>query len=318
MQVHESQIDPAANPGATYMIESWYIAREDINIENSMATINGTPHYREQPVVAQQPERLQARSRGQPLGRARPHRPANTLNSLIANSEGHAHVAVKAIDNGNGTWPTSTRSRTSTSRVPSCRRPTTVPIRASSATRASIRSRCRSRPVRRSARRRSTTARSMAPAVDGRDRIEPRDVDGTASTNTLDWGSMYTFSLTVNAAPAAAVHPQIGPAAMVRSRCTSRRTACPRRTGPSRSFRPRRSSPERAFAGNGEGVFRFAKSAATRGGLFFGRLLRRREKQRVLGRTRQERRRLAGRPIGMARAVVRRQRMTALSAGELK
>ena len=45
MQVHESQIDPAANPGATYMMESWYIAREDINIENSMATINGTPHY---------------------------------------------------------------------------------------------------------------------------------------------------------------------------------------------------------------------------------------------------------------------------------
>ena len=32
MQVHESQIDPAANAGATYMMESWYIAREDINI----------------------------------------------------------------------------------------------------------------------------------------------------------------------------------------------------------------------------------------------------------------------------------------------
>ena len=42
---HESQIDPAANPGATYMMDSWYIAREDINIYNSMATITGTPHY---------------------------------------------------------------------------------------------------------------------------------------------------------------------------------------------------------------------------------------------------------------------------------
>ena len=45
MQVHESQLDPALNAGATYLMESWYVAREDINIENSMGTINGTPHY---------------------------------------------------------------------------------------------------------------------------------------------------------------------------------------------------------------------------------------------------------------------------------
>ncbi len=45
LQVHESQIDPAANAGATYMMESWYIARDDIDIYNSIATITGTPHF---------------------------------------------------------------------------------------------------------------------------------------------------------------------------------------------------------------------------------------------------------------------------------
>ena len=57
LQVHESQIDPAVNAGATYMMESWYIARDDTNIYNSMATITGTPHSRQQHVVAQQPVR---------------------------------------------------------------------------------------------------------------------------------------------------------------------------------------------------------------------------------------------------------------------
>lgn len=36
MQVLESKIDPAVNAGASYFAESWYIAREDINILNTM------------------------------------------------------------------------------------------------------------------------------------------------------------------------------------------------------------------------------------------------------------------------------------------
>ena len=45
LKTHESQVDPAANAGATYMMDSWYLARQDINIYNSMATVTGTPHY---------------------------------------------------------------------------------------------------------------------------------------------------------------------------------------------------------------------------------------------------------------------------------
>ncbi|MFN9739554.1 MAG: hypothetical protein ACK558_15855 [Pseudomonadota bacterium] len=38
MRVPESAVDPAANPGASWLFESWYIVRDDINIHNTMAT----------------------------------------------------------------------------------------------------------------------------------------------------------------------------------------------------------------------------------------------------------------------------------------
>jgi hypothetical protein len=38
MIVKEQQISPTVNPGASYLFESWYVAREDVNIYNSMAT----------------------------------------------------------------------------------------------------------------------------------------------------------------------------------------------------------------------------------------------------------------------------------------
>lgn len=41
--VNESQISPTANPGADYLFESWYLAREDVNIYNSMSTLEVTP-----------------------------------------------------------------------------------------------------------------------------------------------------------------------------------------------------------------------------------------------------------------------------------
>lgn len=37
--VREQQIAPSQNPGATYLFESWYLAREDRNIYNSMSTL---------------------------------------------------------------------------------------------------------------------------------------------------------------------------------------------------------------------------------------------------------------------------------------
>ncbi len=43
--VDESQIAPSRNPGASWMFESWYLARQDINIYNSMATLKVTPQW---------------------------------------------------------------------------------------------------------------------------------------------------------------------------------------------------------------------------------------------------------------------------------
>lgn len=42
MLVNESQVSPTANPGATYLFESWYVARRDMDIYNSMSTKNTT------------------------------------------------------------------------------------------------------------------------------------------------------------------------------------------------------------------------------------------------------------------------------------
>ncbi|HST44252.1 MAG TPA: hypothetical protein VLK29_03405, partial [Luteimonas sp.] len=43
--VDESQIASTHNPGATWMYESWYLARQDINIYNSMSTLTTTQTY---------------------------------------------------------------------------------------------------------------------------------------------------------------------------------------------------------------------------------------------------------------------------------
>ena len=40
--MRESQFSGAANTGATYLFESWYLARGDINILNSMGTARAT------------------------------------------------------------------------------------------------------------------------------------------------------------------------------------------------------------------------------------------------------------------------------------
>ena len=103
MQVHESQIDPAANPGAVYKFESWYIARDDINILNSMATLTVTPHYSSNQWSLQSQTNYRL---GPAIDRwVDPNTPgANALNVAINSSEGHAKVAVKATNNGNGTW----------------------------------------------------------------------------------------------------------------------------------------------------------------------------------------------------------------------
>ena len=104
LQTHESQIDPAANLGATYKFESWYIARDDINIYNSMATLSVVPQYNsgsQSWSLSQSGYRL-----GPAIDRwVNPvNPPINAKNTEIAVNEGHTKVAVKVTDNGNGTW----------------------------------------------------------------------------------------------------------------------------------------------------------------------------------------------------------------------
>jgi len=43
--VNESQVSPTANPGAGFLFESWYVARADVNIYNSMSTRVTTPSW---------------------------------------------------------------------------------------------------------------------------------------------------------------------------------------------------------------------------------------------------------------------------------
>lgn len=103
MLVRESLMGPDNYPGSSYLFESWYLAREDINIYNSMATVdvnvlksgsnwvmNGASNY----------------GLGAAINRwVDPANPgANASNSEVSVKEGHARVAVKVTDLGNGQW----------------------------------------------------------------------------------------------------------------------------------------------------------------------------------------------------------------------
>jgi hypothetical protein len=45
MVVRESRIDPALNPGARWLFEAWYVVRDDVNIYNTMGTIEIEPSF---------------------------------------------------------------------------------------------------------------------------------------------------------------------------------------------------------------------------------------------------------------------------------
>ncbi|MEO8010636.1 MAG: hypothetical protein ABI650_03220 [Dokdonella sp.] len=101
--VNEAQISNTVNPGATFLFDSWYLARQDINIYNSMATITGTPTYSggNWNFAGQSNYRL-----GSVTDRWVEGLPAATqaTNTELAVGEGHSKVAVRVTDLGNGTW----------------------------------------------------------------------------------------------------------------------------------------------------------------------------------------------------------------------
>src|SRR5690606_33082994 len=87
----------------TFLFDSWYIARDDINIYNSMATKTVNPQFSgsQWTLAAESGYRL-----GGAIDRwVDPSSPgANAKNTELDAPEAHAKVAVKAFDLGNGDW----------------------------------------------------------------------------------------------------------------------------------------------------------------------------------------------------------------------
>ncbi len=101
--VNESQISSTVHPGATYLFDSWYLARQDINIYNSMASVSGTPTYSGGNWVFAGQGNYKL---GSVTDRWVESLPANTTaqNTELAIKDGHTKVAVRVVDLGNGQW----------------------------------------------------------------------------------------------------------------------------------------------------------------------------------------------------------------------
>ncbi len=215
--VKEQQISPTVNPGASFLFESWYVAREDINIYNSMATRSGAPSYNSTwnpggdaaGIGSTGSDPTPAPSGSYKLGPAidRWVDPANPgtmeRNKELAVHEGHAKLAVKVKDLGNGTW----RYDYALMNVDFARAVT-------SGTNPNIR-------VERNNGFDSFAVPVPEDAVVSATWFSDGDTnagnDWTASTNggrvtwiapagnTLNWGTLFSFSITVNKSPVTAV-----------------------------------------------------------------------------------------------------------------
>ena len=103
MKTAESQLKHTTGDGSSFLFESWYIARDDINVYNSMATLSvnpqfsgsqwsltGATNYRLGPAIDRWVDPVAP--------------PVNAKNTELVTTEGHAKVAVKVVDLGNGSW----------------------------------------------------------------------------------------------------------------------------------------------------------------------------------------------------------------------
>jgi hypothetical protein len=174
-----------------------------------MATITATPHY------ASNQWSLSGQSNyklGPAIDRwvSPTAPPANSLNSEIRSSEGHAKVAVKAVNLGNGSW----RYDYAVENLDYARAVIQAPEHGPDPRVISNKGfDSFSVPIPAGASVSATTFRNGS--VDGSGAwqvaVGSNSVTWSAgATPTLDWGSMYTFSLTVNAAPVVS-GPQASP-----------------------------------------------------------------------------------------------------------
>lgn len=103
MVVNEAQISPSQNPGASFLFDSWYLSRDEINIYNSQASVQVTPNW--------SGSAWNLGYTGFRLGSVTDrwvseNVPGGTQisNVELATAEGHAKLAVRVTDLGNGSW----------------------------------------------------------------------------------------------------------------------------------------------------------------------------------------------------------------------
>lgn len=100
--VRESQIDPAANPGARYFAESWYVIRDDVDIENTMGYLGVTPRYA---LVWQLPSSAGLNPGPVINAWVDPQNPGpNASNNVLQTVEGRTRVAAKVTALGGGSY----------------------------------------------------------------------------------------------------------------------------------------------------------------------------------------------------------------------
>jgi len=103
MKVPEKKLAHVANDGVTFLFESWYVARDDINIYNSMASMSVNPQFSgsQWSLTGASNYRL-----GGAIDRwVDPSNPgANARTSELKTAEGHAKLAAKVTDLGGGRW----------------------------------------------------------------------------------------------------------------------------------------------------------------------------------------------------------------------
>ena len=116
LKVLESQFSGTPHTGATYRFESWYLARQDINILNSMATTRATFSRPSTVWVVGANDQYRL---GPAIDRwVDPAAPgANAATTMVSTAEGNVKVAMKATDLGGGRWRYDYAAMTSTSRV---------------------------------------------------------------------------------------------------------------------------------------------------------------------------------------------------------
>jgi hypothetical protein len=103
MKVPERKLAHTSGDGTSFLFESWYVVRDDINIYNSMATESVNPQFSgsQWSLTGASSYRL-----GGAIDRwVDPSAPgANAMNTELAAPEGHAKIAVKVTNLGNGKW----------------------------------------------------------------------------------------------------------------------------------------------------------------------------------------------------------------------